>query len=442
MRGPSSRQTASANSLTASFPSLSVTCRPKKPREPASSPRAGVISGARPLSTSTTPPSGTPRSSRAADSAGPVDRWSCDENWRVQTITSILASHRGCVHHFRIAHTRFRGRKSLVDGWLRILARKSVQEIVLHFPDPSPFNEREIPASLLACESLTTLHLMNCLLRRIHVRSRSLRTLRVGSSQLFIDDAPNLERLLGYLFAYGGWLKVASTPKLEILDYLTTQIDRLDLGNNVFKISLDRTEVSLSTLVHSLKTFAIEVNFHCCEQTKMLAGLLRCLPRLETLQIVCGFANSANHEVSDYWESLDPIDCVDLQLKTVTFEMYGGLVGELNFARFLVTKARVLKVMKFESRTGCSKRWVRKQEKFLRLQGRASLDAQITFTKITSRNDGTSGRWKRRILKLMGVCFGATLKSLGQLKNLPRKGKRWREKSRGVELPEGQERRG
>uniref|UniRef100_A0A6V7QS83 Uncharacterized protein n=1 Tax=Ananas comosus var. bracteatus TaxID=296719 RepID=A0A6V7QS83_ANACO len=318
--GPSSRQTASANSLTASFPSLSVTCRPKKPREPASSPRAGVISGARPLSTSTTPPSGTPRSSRAADSAGPVDRWSCDENWRVQTITSILASHRGCVHHFRIAHTRFRGRKSLVDGWLRILARKSVQEIVLHFPDPSPFNEREIPASLLACESLTTLHLMNCLFPYTTRASLNLTNLR----DLILDDVEATEDA----------------------------------------ISLDRTEVSLSTLVHSLKTFAIEVNFHCCEQTKMLAGLLRCLPRLETLQIVCGFANSANHEVSDYWESLDPIDCVDLQLKTVTFEMYGGLVGELNFARFLVTKARVLKVMKFESRTGCSKRWVRKQEKF------------------------------------------------------------------------------
>lgn len=91
--------------------------------------------------------------------------------------------------------------------------------------------------------------------------------------------------------------------------------------------------------------------------------------------------NSANYEVSDYWEPQDTIDSLDCPLKTVTLTAYEGLVGELNFARFVIAKARALKVMFFENRIDRSTRWVRNQEILLRLQNRASLDAQITFRK-------------------------------------------------------------
>lgn len=216
----------------------------------------------------------------------------CDEDRRrVQTISRILASHRGCIDTFRLAHTCFRGRKSRVDGWFRILAEKNIQELMLHFPYVYPVKEPDIPASLLACESLRTMELVNCRfpctteaclnlinlhklildraevtdgalcsvlscctalqslslshvirLRRIHVRSQSLQTLEVryceDLKELFIEDAPNLERLFGRRLALRQWLKVISAPKLEILHYLTAQIEKLELGNTVFEVRL------------------------------------------------------------------------------------------------------------------------------------------------------------------------------------------------------------
>uniref|UniRef100_A0A6V7QT78 FBD domain-containing protein n=1 Tax=Ananas comosus var. bracteatus TaxID=296719 RepID=A0A6V7QT78_ANACO len=359
---------------------------------------------------------------------GRVTPWSRDKRWRFHTISHILGSHRGSVQRFSLIHTRFLDHDlSVAEGWFCILAQKHVQEIELRFPNDYSPAQRWIPAFLFACESLKKLSLHNCLfpaeaslnlinlleldlhetevkdkglrkilscctalqllsiedrsLHRIHLRSRSLRVLRVidcfDLKELFIEDAPNLQRLLGSSLARKECVKIVSAPKLEMLGILTMKIRRIET-------SKERTDVSLSTLEHSVKILSVVVNLGAHEEVKMLAYLLRCFPCLEKLHIQCSHnidGNSANNGVLDYWEQIDSIDCVDHHLKIVKITMYDGLVGELNLAKYLIAKARVLTTLRIECESKFGKRWTSKQRSLLRFQDRASLDAQITFVK-------------------------------------------------------------
>lgn len=227
-------------------------------------------------------PRGRPRGSRM---------WTRDEDWRCRVISRILRSHAGPVRLFRLAHTRFHGREPLAHSWFQTLAQKCVLQIDLLFP--SLYDAQDVPASLLACDSLQTLRLSHCrlpdtaktpvditltrlteltlsgarltehdfcgllsgctalrslsviynnsYLPRIHVRSRSLRSLTLsgsGAEELFIEDAPNLARLLMGWVSSKMWLKVVSAPKLEMLGYLHLLVQRLELGKSVFRVFL------------------------------------------------------------------------------------------------------------------------------------------------------------------------------------------------------------
>lgn len=74
-----------------------------------------------------------------------------------------------------------------------------------------------------------------------------------------------------------------------------------------------------------------------------------------------------------------PIECLDHHLKKVVLVGYEGRKRELQLARFLVSNARVLKVMKFLCENDCNPMWLTSQRRRLRLENWASLGAQVLF---------------------------------------------------------------
>jgi hypothetical protein len=75
---------------------------------------------------------------------------------------------------------------------------------------------------------------------RLHLRSRSLKVLTSTGNfeELFIDDAPNLEYLLGrFMHQRKVRIKIVHAPKLEFLARLGMS-NTIDIGETSFKVKL------------------------------------------------------------------------------------------------------------------------------------------------------------------------------------------------------------
>lgn len=252
----------------------------------------------------------------------------------INAVNSILAAHPTArVRSFRTGWLHFPGDEDpSVEGWLRELASRGVQELYLSFRE----RRQRIPVSLFACASLTRLHASSCTFpdateaaaplarlteidlfavaiseeslnsllsqctalerlrmcsmskcRRVHVRSPSLKTLSSGSDfdELFIEDAPNLECVLGnymYLGSPDGvHLKVAHAPKLQFLGYLGISFHEIEIGESTFT----EEGFHVKTLMPSLKTLAVEVSYTSELYIDWFMQLLKLFPCLETLYI-------------------------------------------------------------------------------------------------------------------------------------------------------------
>jgi hypothetical protein len=62
------------------------------------------------------------------------------------------------------------------------------------------------------------------------------------------------------------------------------------------------------------------------------------------------------------YDALDPIECLEAHLKVIVLVTYQGKGPDLNFAKFFVLNAKVLKVMKFRVMFGRAyKKWIANQ---------------------------------------------------------------------------------
>lgn len=76
--------------------------------------------------------------------------------------------------------------------------------------------------------------------------------------ELFIEDAPNLQRLLGSSLARKECVKIVSAPKLEMLGILTMKIRRIEVGTSVFEVLLISCSFISAVGVHKI----LNVRFH------------------------------------------------------------------------------------------------------------------------------------------------------------------------------------
>ncbi|XP_047084911.1 F-box/FBD/LRR-repeat protein At1g13570-like [Lolium rigidum] len=350
-------------------------------------------------------------------------------------ISDILASHRCNAVRFQLLLTR--PSAADLDSWLRALALKHLQQLVL----APPSEPLRLPPSFHACRSLTAADLTNCRLpaaaapaasfphlanltlrhayasplalhgllaacpalvslsldrvfgcRTLRVRSRSLRSLteppvslarrllephELELEDLVVEDAPALERLLAHDVNWGPSLHVVHAPRLETLGYLGVGIPSLQLGSALFH-AMRAVRLPAPAEFRTVKTLALEM---VDPQVKPVVDFLQCFPCLETLHITSHMVMPRSMETMNSDKTGHMTECLHHHLKKVVLVGYKGRKRELQLAIFLISNARVLEVMKFLCENDCNPTWLTSQRRRLRLENRASLGAQVIFEK-------------------------------------------------------------
>lgn len=115
--------------------------------------------------------------------------------------------------------------------------------------------------------------------------------------------------------------------------------------------------------VHTVKILVLE---SAGPNLDAIVRFLRCFPCVEKLYI-----QSCHMNVRQNGQLIDSIDCLDLHLREIVMNGYQGKRCEVNFAKFFVLHARVLKVMKFGVSGNCDEKWMANQREQLHLDNRA-----------------------------------------------------------------------
>lgn len=225
---------------------------------------------------------------------------------------------------------------------------------------------------------------------RALVRSRSLKVLSTCGSfdELFVEDAPNLEVLLGdAMYMRPVHLKVAHAPKLEFLGYLGMSFRAIQIVDSI----LEKDKFLVRTLMPSLKTLAVEVSYTTEGYIGWLLHLLTLFPCLETLYIKSeSWSGVDEDEVPGSWDVLRSVPCINNHLEKVVLEVYRGHDWQMEMAKFFHGRSRFLKTMEFHCMddTGRadygkapSEEWVGNQHELLCFDSRVSSDARFVFFK-------------------------------------------------------------
>nr|CAB3478197.1 unnamed protein product [Digitaria exilis] len=358
----------------------------------------------------------------------PEEGRGCD--WFIGAITGILAARpRICIRSFRfVMYGRaFHGHLGAVDDWFRVLARHGLRELdvdmfyAAHMPTlpwslfklvsletlkvlycrfpgseaPPPWlpalkvldlfnvniSQESLHAIMSHCTSLERVRLKNITgVDKISLRSKSLARLYGDFGdlkELIVEDAPNLEELVGIGLPSGKVkVKIIFAPKLQVLGYLGISVRPLLLHDTVF----DGGIVQLRTLMYSVKTLAIQVPFSEKGYTVFVAQLLKCFPCLETLHIEPNKRSISRWVNVEEWDTTNSIQCIQHSINRVVFDFFGGEEIQWGLLTFLLRMARALKLV--ELYCWMDKDWDSDQIELLNPKNRASPDADIKCFRI------------------------------------------------------------
>ncbi|TVU10063.1 hypothetical protein EJB05_43570, partial [Eragrostis curvula] len=220
----------------------------------------------------------------------------------------------------------------------------------------------------------------------LRISSPTLRSFAVSSDceelmqterlkQVIVKDAPLLERF-AILHLEGQeddlLVRISGTPKLEFLGSLTYGITKLELGSTVF---LQMMAISLTTVVRTMKTLVVRLAPPTIDDA---ISLLKCFPCLQNLYVVVVPNEKSRMKLHD---PRDYIECLDVHLKKFVLINYRGVKKDVEFAKFFLLNARVLKMMELASRRqSCDAKYLNKQRAMLDLKNRASQDAQFAIS--------------------------------------------------------------
>jgi hypothetical protein len=104
--------------------------------------------------------------------------------------------------------------------------------------------------------------------------------------------------------------------------------------------------------------------------------------------------NPHEKDINNVWkyQPLDPIECLEFHLKKVVLKNYDGKKRPfIDFAKFFILNAKVLKQMEIGDLNKKSNEWTRYQLRELQVEDRACQDAQIELSGdwyITPTNNG------------------------------------------------------
>ncbi|KAF8696308.1 hypothetical protein HU200_037215 [Digitaria exilis] len=257
------------------------------------------------------------------------------------------------------------------------------------------------------------MRLMRQLCGRVRIRSPSLKILSNDGhfDELFVEDAPNLEWLLGdNLCQRGVHFRVAHAPKLEFLGYLGMGSLAIEIGETIFT----EDQILVKTLMPSLKTLAVQLMNRRVGYINWFMQLLKLFPCLETLyiRVRCYLQSElgpmVEEDSTESWSMLGSVPCMDKCLEKVVFEVYRGYDWQRDMAKFLHRRSMFLKTMEFHCiddtnttfiRRGPRQEWVREQQELLCFDTRASRDARFLFFDLNFNHHNICQQWHREWYK-------------------------------------------
>ncbi|TVU34398.1 hypothetical protein EJB05_16230, partial [Eragrostis curvula] len=311
----------------------------------------------------------------------------------------ILADHPGPFRKVQLTCCEFGSRERELVEWVRLLAAKDVQDLVLlDVDDAAGELVHSLPADILSCTSLQRLflsywkfpytssdvifphlkklgmqftnmmdedldHMLACcpvlqvlalclskIPQRIHLHSQSLQCMLLWmymAGELAVVDASCLQRLILWMTCNEResgdrpmLVKIHRAPKLRVLGYLEPRVHQLQIGNIVIN---DKTKESPSSIVPSVKILALKVNFCASKEVNMLPSFLRCFPNVETLHIessIIGVATGSHH--AKFWREVLPVECLKSHVKKIVIHNFRVDRNEFEFLKFIAKGARKL----------------------------------------------------------------------------------------------------
>uniref|UniRef100_R7WA22 RNase H type-1 domain-containing protein n=1 Tax=Aegilops tauschii TaxID=37682 RepID=R7WA22_AEGTA len=211
---------------------------------------------------------------------------------------------------------------------------------------------------LSACGLLESLELKeirdtNCLrISSATLRSVSLCACFAAKGELFIEDAPLLERLLLPCPREGReTIRIIKAPKLEILGLLSPRISETEIANVVFQ---SLTPTSLNNTIATVKVLALEFPV---PDLNAVIHVLTCFPCLEKLHVIWEKYLKIGTKNARQYDPLDPVKGLDTHLKKLVLKNYEASEQDVGFAKFFILNAKVLKKLKFGVSHRINKQW-------------------------------------------------------------------------------------
>ncbi|OEL25804.1 hypothetical protein BAE44_0013177 [Dichanthelium oligosanthes] len=241
-------------------------------------------------------------------------------------------------------------------------------------------SESTLHAMISACPALRSLFLRNNVgFRRVRISSQRLINLGISveartMEELIIVNAPSMEKLL--IFDTNGVPKnicVMFAPKLEVMGCLSNDMLNVQLEATVFQ---KLVAISPIKSLQAVKIFSLRAAGFKLE---IVMDFLKCFPCLEKLYY---FESRPWEDESGQILNGGPsIECLDRHLKEIVLIDYQGTSsGGVNFVRFFVLNASVLKVVEFQVPFDCSKKWKAKHKRLLpKRKDWASQVAKLNF---------------------------------------------------------------
>ncbi|KQJ86324.1 hypothetical protein BRADI_4g04691v3 [Brachypodium distachyon] len=318
-------------------------------------------------------------------------------------VSKILSDHQGSARRFSLHLAILTRRRGEIDGWLYSQSLDNLQEIEVankaaahyilptavlrfaptlcavnlercQFPNlvvlPSPnfpllkllilyeviISEDSLHNLLSECTTLESLSLHFVNFGRICISSLTIRSIIFNASwdtsqELVIENAPCLERL---------------APKLQILGLITDSMSTLHLGATSFQ---GKVALSLTTKMHTMKILFLDS-----------IG-----PKFDVRLYVSSYPEKGMNNLQKY-DPRDPVECLEFHLKKVVLRNYNGNnKAAMDFAKFLILNAKVLKDMKIEVISNRSDKRLQYHRRQLQVENRASQDARVELNRCGPR---------------------------------------------------------
>ncbi|CAO2206200.1 unnamed protein product [Urochloa humidicola] len=328
-----------------------------------------------------------------------LDHWppvSADAPAVTAAVSAALAAHPGPFRCAHLVSTRMDAYQPQLRRWLRLLAAKGVQELVVNrpslreitlpdtlfriatltclyigfwkFPDAAGLqgssfpNLRELGICSVAMKGgdidslvarsplLEILNIIQGSVKGLRLVGRSLRCVQICTSvveSIAVVNAPSLERLVlwdvrGSRNPASGLrtrIKIGIAPKLNLLGYLDPAKHLLEIGGTTITNGI---EPSSSTILTSVKWLSLTVCFGA-NDAMVVPAFLKCFPNVETLHIMSVKCDEPAGKIIKFWQEARPIVSVIMRIKVMTISEFRGDKHELAFTQFFFENARVLK---------------------------------------------------------------------------------------------------